>query len=112
MHIDLNNLNMLKDILGNEFVDILNVFLETTPDYIVQLQEAASVKDIDKVKLISHSIKGSSANIGANQLSILGAELEQTAKNNDTEAFEDLITKIVDEANSVEADLQTYIQTF
>lgn len=112
MHIDLNNLNMLKEIIGDELVDILNIFLETTPDNIAQLKEAVAVKDINKVQSLSHNIKGSSANIGANQLSILGAELEQQAKNNDTEAFTDSMNKIIIEAKSVESALKSYIQTF
>jgi len=103
---------MLKEIIGDELVDILNIFLETTPDTILQLQQDVAAKDINKVQSLSHNIKGSSANIGANQLSMLGAELEQKAKNNDTEAFASLMTKINIEAQSVETALKNYIQTF
>jgi len=112
MHIDMNNLNMLKEIIGDDLKSILDVFLDTTPDSILQLQEAVASNTTAKVQSIAHTIKGSSANVGANQLSNLASELEQKAKANDTNAFASLLSKIIAEAQVVEQGLKSYIQTF
>jgi len=112
MHLDMNNLNMLKEIIGDDLKSILHVFLDTTPDSILQLKEAVASNTTAKVQSIAHTIKGSSANVGANHLSSLAADLEQKAKANSTQDFADLLSKIVAEAQAVDQDLKKYIHTF
>jgi len=111
MSLDLNNLNMLKEIIGNELKDVLNLYMQSTPDNILMLREAVATSTISTVQLQAHTLKGSSANIGANQLSMLSAELEQKAKNGDTDSMPGLLSKIESENQAVTKALNAYMTT-
>ena len=112
MHIDTDNLDMLKEIIGDELKDVLNIFLESTPDSILQLQEAIESNTIEKVQSVAHTIKGSSANVGAIQLSALTAQIEQQAKANDSSQFAGLLSQVLTENKAVEDALKSYMASF
>ncbi|MDX1352701.1 MAG: Hpt domain-containing protein [Thiomicrorhabdus sp.] len=112
MHIDTDNLDMLKDIIGDDLKEVLNAFLDTTPDTILQLQNAIQSNAIANIQVLAHTIKGSAANVGANQLSKLAAEIEQKAKTNDSSAFTTLLTQVMTESRSVEQSLKNYMASF
>ncbi|MEA1988073.1 MAG: Hpt domain-containing protein [Pseudomonadota bacterium] len=112
MHVDTSNLDMLKDIIGDELKDVLNIYMETTPDIILKLQEAVATQSVSTVKLQAHTLKGSAANIGANQLSMISAELEQKAKHSDMDSLPRLLSKIESESRAVDLALADYLKTF
>lgn len=112
MHVDISNLDMLKEIIGDELKEVLYVYLESTPETVLKLEQAVASKTLATVQSQAHSLKGSSANIGANDLSMLSAELEQKAKNNDAQNIDALLTQIKAESQSVEQALKDYINTF
>ena len=112
MHVDTSNLDMLKDIIGDELKDVLNIYMETTPDIILKIQEAIATQSVSAVQLQAHTLKGSAANIGANQLSMMSAEMEQKAKQSDTDSLPELFSKIETESKAVDLALADYIKTF
>ncbi|WP_029406602.1 Hpt domain-containing protein [Thiomicrorhabdus sp. Milos-T2] len=112
MHVDISNLDMLKDIIGDELKEVLNIYLESTPETLLKLEDAVASKTLATVQSQAHSLKGSSANVGANNLSMLSAELEQNAKNNHTDNMSALLIKIQTENIAVAQALKDYINTF
>lgn len=112
MHIDKDNLDMLKEIIGDELKDVLNLFLESNSDSIMQLQEAIESNTTEKVQSLAHTIKGSSANVGAMQLSALTAQIEQQAKANDSAKFASLLPQVLTENKAVEVALKDYMASF
>ncbi len=64
-----------RDVLGKA----IGHFLENAPGEIDKLSTAREKEDYDDLRLISHSLKSSSANLGAMSLSYLCAELEKAA---------------------------------
>ncbi|BCN92423.1 hypothetical protein THMIRHAM_02080 [Thiomicrorhabdus immobilis] len=112
MQLDISNLDMLKEIIGDDLKEVLNVYLESTPDTLFKLEDAVASKTSATVQSQAHSLKGSSANIGANNLSMLCAELEQKAKNDDAADFDSLFSKIKTASIAVEQELKDYINTF
>ena len=112
MHVDTSNLDMLKDIIGDELKDVLNIYIETTPDIIMKIQEAIATQSVSSVQLQAHTLKGSAANIGANQLSAMSAEMEQKAKQSDMDGLPELLSKIETESKAVDLALADYIKTF
>ncbi|WP_040726742.1 Hpt domain-containing protein [Thiomicrorhabdus sp. Kp2] len=112
MHIDLDNLDMLKEIIGDDLKEVLNVFLDSTPDSILQLQNAIDSNTMPKIQSLAHAIKGSAANIGANQLSILAGQIEQQAKLNNSANFAELLPQVISENRAVEEALKTYMANF
>lgn len=73
-------LDELEDIAGAETGSIVGLFLDDTPALIRQLQEASQVPDIQQLRELAHSLKSSSANVGAMALSASAQRLESAAR--------------------------------
>ena len=111
--VDIDNLNMLKELIGKDLKEILDAYISTAPNLVNQIEDALISQDVDNLRLHAHSLKGSSANIGANTLSSFSASLEQFAKDGQagSEAVQ-MFTKIKNENNTVLDFLNNYIQQF
>lgn len=72
----------LKEATEEMFPEIIEVFLEDTPSRIQRLNAAIQETDFEMMTEESHSIKGSSSNIGALTLSALCAEIEKQSRTN------------------------------
>jgi len=75
---------------------IISLFLEDTPKQLKKLEQAIRDQDANKICSIAHSLKSSSANLGAIKLSLCFKNLEQKGRDNSllmaTKLFEE--TKI------------------
>ena len=70
----------LLDVMGDEFTDLVRVYLEDTPKSLASLEQAAARGDIEGLIAPSHSLKSTSANLGALSLSELAKRLEHGAR--------------------------------
>ncbi len=78
--IDHRVLDDLRDVLGSEVDQLIQVFLDTTPSLIEQLESATVKPDFDALRDIAHSLKSSSANVGAMTLSNAAKRIELGAR--------------------------------
>ncbi|HSE12064.1 MAG TPA: ATP-binding protein, partial [Rudaea sp.] len=70
----------LLDVMGDEFPDLVRVYLEDTPKNVALLEVAARQRSIEGIIAPSHSLKSTSANLGALRLSELAKRLEHGAR--------------------------------
>jgi signal transduction histidine kinase/CheY-like chemotaxis protein/HPt (histidine-containing phosphotransfer) domain-containing protein len=70
----------LLDVMGDEFTDLVQVYLEDTPKALAALEQAAARGDNEGLIAPSHSLKSTSANLGALGLSELAKRLEHGAR--------------------------------
>jgi signal transduction histidine kinase/CheY-like chemotaxis protein/HPt (histidine-containing phosphotransfer) domain-containing protein len=70
----------LIDVMGDEFTDLVRVYLEDTPKAVALLESAAAQGDRDGIIAPSHSLKSTSANLGAIRLAELAKRLEHGAR--------------------------------
>jgi signal transduction histidine kinase/CheY-like chemotaxis protein/HPt (histidine-containing phosphotransfer) domain-containing protein len=70
----------LREIMGEEFVALVKVFLEDAPHALEKLDAAAARHDIDALVGPAHSLKSTSANLGALALSDLARTIEHGAR--------------------------------
>ncbi len=73
----------LLEVMGDEFTDLVRVYLEDTPKSIALLEKAAANGDDSALIAPSHSLKSTSANLGALGLSELAKRLEHGARSGD-----------------------------
>ena len=73
----------LLEVMGDEFTDLVRVYLEDTPKSIALLEKAASAADNQGLIAPAHSLKSTSANLGALSLSELAKRLEHGARSGD-----------------------------
>lgn len=112
MCVDQDNLNMLKEIIGDDLKEVLDAFLSTSPSLLEQIELSIASEDAAGVQLHSHTLKGSSANIGATELPNLCLELESAAKAGVvTPEFAAMQVKVREETQKVTAALEDFIKT-
>jgi histidine phosphotransfer protein HptB len=82
--IDLEAINNLKELNpgdGGEFLrEIVNIYIEDTPNRITDLKKSLAAGDAAAFTRAAHTIKGSSANVGATSLKVVAERLEHISK--------------------------------
>lgn len=74
----------LKNQMGADFmVELIDTYISETGDLIAQLQHALAAGDASAFGRLAHSIKSSSASLGALAFSKLARELEMMGKASD-----------------------------
>jgi HPt (histidine-containing phosphotransfer) domain-containing protein len=82
--IDQKTYNELKDLMGADYVvEIIDTYIQETGALIQQLQQALGAGDSISFGRLAHSIKSSSASLGALVFSQQARELEMLGKAND-----------------------------
>ncbi|MDS4025819.1 MAG: Hpt domain-containing protein [Candidatus Contendobacter sp.] len=70
----------LRDIMEEDFAELLGVFLSDLPVQIARLQDAAVQGNADELYQIAHKLKSSCGSIGATRLTELVRRLEQIGR--------------------------------
>lgn len=82
--------------------DAVTVFLEELPERLVAMHRAFGVDAMDDVQSVAHSLKGSSAMLGATQLSSICARLEAGPD-------QSVLSELTSEAEQVEMLMRDYL---
>lgn len=95
---------------NDEFLrEITGIFLEDTPQRIAELDESLAAGDTSRFTRAAHSIKGSSANLGATALRTAAAALEHESRINGLGNVGALITKVKQEFARAQSELHGLI---
>ena len=78
--LDMGVIDELRSMLGNEVDRLIEVFLDDTPKLIAALETAAVGPDYDTLRNAAHTLKSSSANLGAVALSAAAKKVEHGAR--------------------------------
>jgi len=78
--LDRDVLDELHGVIGDAATQIVMVFLEDAPAMVQQLQLAAQNGDEPRLQAVAHSLKSSSANVGASSLSAIAQRIEHEAR--------------------------------
>lgn len=90
---------------------IITIFLETSPEQIRTIKQAYSQENRDVVRKTAHSLKSSSANLGAETLSAVCKRLEIQAIDAQWQDLSDLITTIENEFDCVADALRAHLDS-
>jgi HPt (histidine-containing phosphotransfer) domain-containing protein len=94
--------------LSAGFLDrLIKAYLDHAPTSLGMLRKAQSQQDFPSIKSAAHTLKSSSANLGAMRLADLCQKVEQAAHAQDSSVLPDLMQKIGVEYFSVEEALKT-----
>jgi HPt (histidine-containing phosphotransfer) domain-containing protein len=106
----IENLRALNPGDNDEFLrEIAGIFLEDTPQRIAELDQGLVAGDLSKFTRAAHSIKGSSANLGAMALRTAAEKLEHQCR---TGGFNDvgaLVSQVKVEFNRAQTELAALI---
>jgi len=84
---------------------VINVYLAESPKLVQKLKQAAGARDAREIARSAHSLKSSSANIGAMMLSRYCEDIEASARRADTEEAAKILAKIETEHGCVQSAL-------
>ena len=73
---------------------IIHLYLENAPQLIESIHAAVAARNTESLRVSAHSLKSSSANLGAQQLSDLCRELEKAGVENRLEDAELLLDRL------------------
>jgi CheY-like chemotaxis protein len=85
---------------------VIKLYLVESPKLIQKLKQAAKAANAPEMASQAHSLKSSSANVGAKVLSRYCEDLEQSARRADTEEARRILAKVESEHGSVQAALK------
>jgi signal transduction histidine kinase/CheY-like chemotaxis protein/HPt (histidine-containing phosphotransfer) domain-containing protein len=78
--LDHSMLDELQEIAGDETIRIVGLFLEDAPRLIARLESASTIPDLEAMRDAAHTLKSSSANVGAMALSTAAKRVELGAR--------------------------------
>jgi len=106
----LNAIRALSPVQGEALLQrVLAAFLQDTPHQLAALRAASAAGDADAMRKTAHSLKSSSANVGADVLAKLFREMEQHARAEQTEGAADILAQLEREFQSVRQSLSSIL---
>ena len=99
----------LREVMGVEFLSLIRVFLEDTPRTLERLQAAADIGDTASLVAAAHSLKSTSANLGALDMSELARQIEHGGRAATLAQPQLLVARLVAEFLRVESALRALL---
>ena len=80
------------DLEIEDFKELFEIYMEATSSDLEVLKAGLKAGDLKRVHEIAHSIKGSSGNLGFNELYELARDIDDRARENSLNGLEDLVS--------------------
>ncbi|MFT4606820.1 MAG: HPt (histidine-containing phosphotransfer) domain-containing protein [Urechidicola sp.] len=106
--IDSNSLAVLQEAMGEDFAELVPIFIESTEDILDCLLKAFIQGDVESFTREAHSLKSSSANLGGLVLSKMGAKLETAGHQGQLPESEAFIQPLKETFALMTKELQQY----
>jgi len=90
----------------NAFSEIISSYLTDAPQLLSEIELALSENDYKRVQIKAHTLKSSSASLGAHALSVLCKDLEYKGRHNETDNIAYLCSQIKAEYEQVKHALE------
>jgi len=96
----------LRAIMGDDIVELFSIFADDSRNRLTSLEELfVSTPDPHQVRIAAHSLKGSSANVGAVYLAELCFKLEIMARNNELNQAQEVLSEIKSVFRNMQSEL-------
>lgn len=89
--------------------ELYSMYVHDTSQRLVDLRAALDARDASRIKRAGHTLKGSSANIGAGVMREVAAELERTSVHDNSAQVAELVGALEHEFRRVERFLNEFI---
>lgn len=103
-------LRSLDDGEGELLTEILGLYRDDAPGLVSRAREAIDAGNAKNMRAAAHTLKGSSANVGAKRLSSLCAQLQELGDGGTVEGGSDLLDEIGKELDNINAEIETILQ--
>ncbi|UTF60789.1 Hpt domain-containing protein [Gilvimarinus sp. DA14] len=107
-HIDHEALAALRDVMEDDFLQLIETFVSDSRAKINTMQKALAAGQSEELRRAAHSLKGSSSNIGAAGLMEACRQIEVRAAASDLTGLEHLLVDLQSEFSQVKQQLDIY----
>ena len=104
-HIDLGTLRELREIMAQDFDELIEAYLSDSKTRIDDVRAAALAEDAYQLRELVHSLKGSCSNIGAVTMAEWCQKAETMAKEGELDGVCDVIDEIQRQFDAVQSAL-------
>lgn len=109
-HINQDQFDELKDLLEDDFVDLITNYMYDSEKRVAEMQQAFDNNDNRLGFESAHSLKGASSNLGANTLNEMCYQLQEICRGGQIHKHQQLITEIKAECQAVNDEIKRQIQ--
>jgi HPt (histidine-containing phosphotransfer) domain-containing protein len=103
-------LDELKELVGAEALsELLQLVMEETPAKLGELKAAIIGRDLEEVRKVSHSLKGSCGNLGLEQMMVISKDLEEISEFPSIQVAEEMFQKLEDLYQEILGTLKCYL---
>jgi signal transduction histidine kinase/CheY-like chemotaxis protein/HPt (histidine-containing phosphotransfer) domain-containing protein len=107
----LDNIRALSADRGDALVQkVIAAYVDDTPQHLRTLRQAIAGHDPNSVRKVAHSLKSSSANVGAQKLAQLAREMEHLGRADTTEGADVILTDMEQEFQAVRHSLNAMLE--
>ncbi|NEP78189.1 MAG: response regulator [Okeania sp. SIO3B3] len=109
------DLTDLKEMTGGDsesLVDVIDCYLKDSPKLLDKMSQAIKQQQVQLLEISAHSMKSTSASVGASNLSELCKELEYIGHEGTTEGADTILSQLEAEYQRVDAALRSELQTY
>ncbi len=92
--------------MGEDFAELISTYIKTTAASLEQMPRRLAEADLKEVERLAHSLKSSSAAIGATTLSAMAEALEQWARDGKVDGLAEQIAALPAEFSRVREALE------
>lgn len=78
--LDMEIVQDLQEMMGSGYRELIRIYLEDSPKLLTQIRSAISAEDSAALVTPAHTLKSSSANLGALQVSDIAKRMEKSAR--------------------------------
>lgn len=108
--LDMTVIQSLRELGGEDdpslVFELIDIFLQDAPQRMKDISESLASGDIKRLERAAHTLKSSSANVGAMWLSTICKEMEEIARTNTTQGVASLFAESTRRLGDVEAALR------
>lgn len=109
--LDFDLLSELRDIMGTDFVMLVRSWQRDADTRLAAIQKALKDRNATELRQVAHSLKGSSANLGARHVVVICQQLESLAGDDDLVTAKERIESLHHEINIAAAALDRLVGT-
>lgn len=93
----MNVVSNLKDLMGEDYITVYEVFIRSSINNMLELEEAVDNNDHRGIEKMSHTLKGSAANIGGHKFSSLSQNMMEYARNGGGNEYKTMLLQLNEE---------------
>jgi len=108
--LDESVLSSLKEIMEDEFVDVLKLYMDESVSLMSDIHAGFS-QESDELLRAVHTLKSSSLNVGAMRLGDIAANMEALVKSNDVDAAKMYLDELQDSFTETHSMMNQYTQS-